>query len=114
MKSLRDTLAASHIAAIAIAILLFFFFEFLVRALWGPLPAATMFLATAIAIHGVPYIAKRLSLYEEAQLIEAAFFLFEASASLFAAWLLSRFVYGAGPFVSLKRYYPELTRRDHV
>lgn len=114
MKSLRETLAASHISAIAIAILLFFFFDYVVLALWEPLSAAIMFLTTAIAIRGVPYIPKRLSLYEETQLTETILYLFEAAFSLVAAWLLSRCICGAGPFASLKRHCAELIRRDHV
>jgi hypothetical protein len=114
VKSLRIALAESHIAAIAIAILLFFFFDFLVRALWEPLPAAIMFLLTAIAVRGMPYVPKRLNLYQEFQLMEPLYFLFEAAVSFFAAWLLSRWIHGVGPFASLKRYRPELTRRTHV
>lgn len=114
MKSFRTTLATSHISAIAIAVLLFFFFEFLVRGLWAPLSAATIFLATAIAIHGMPYVSKRPTLYEEIQSTVTVLFLFEAVVSLVAAWLFSRWIYGAGPFASLKRRYPELTRRNNV
>jgi len=114
VKSLRQTLITSRVSAIAVAILLFFFFDFLVRALLGPLSDSIMFLVTAIAIRGVPYIPKRLGLYDQIQLVGTAFILFEAAASLAAAWLLSRWVYGVGAFACLKRSYPQLTRRDHV
>jgi hypothetical protein len=114
VKSVRETLVASHISAIAVAVLLFLSLEYAVRALAQPLPSVVGFLATAIAIGGKPYISQRLSIADQFGLIPALFYLFWAVANLVAAWLLSRWMYGTGPFASLKGYGPVLARRNHV
>ncbi|HXT85506.1 MAG TPA: hypothetical protein VN745_00655 [Verrucomicrobiae bacterium] len=114
MKSLRAALSESHISAIAVAVLLFLFFDFLVRALLGPLSAGIMFLITAIAIRGMPYFPERAAMYRELQLIATFYFLFEAAVSLAFAWLLSKWTYDAAPVTILKRYRPILSRRNNV
>ena len=55
---------------------------------------AVGFLATAIAVRGMPYISHRTSLADQFMLIPALFDLFWAAASLAAAWLLSRWAHG--------------------
>ena len=64
VKSARETLVAAHISAIAVAVLLFFSLEFAVRALSQPFPSVAGFVATAIAVRGMPYISHRTSLSE--------------------------------------------------
>lgn len=108
MKSLRETLVASHISAVAVATLVFFSLEFAVRALAGPLPGAVDFVTTAIAVHGMPYISRRIA--GQFSLIPASLYLFWAIASFGGAWLLSHWAHGAGPFAYLKRYGALLRR----
>jgi hypothetical protein len=107
-------LAVSHIAAVAIAVLLFFSLDLLVHALAQPLSDAVDFLVTAIAIGGLPYHSPTPSFTDRIALIVTLFGLFEACINLAAAWLLSRWVYGVGPIASLKRYGPEFARRNRV
>lgn len=114
MESLRVVLAKSHISAIAIAILLFLFLDFLVRALLGPLSAGVSFLTTAIAIRGMPYIPRGAAMSRELQLTATVFFLFEAVLSLAFALFLSRSIYHEGPVAILKRCRPMLSRRNHA
>ncbi len=111
MKSLRETLVASHVAAVAVAVLIFFSLNAFVRALVVPLSAIFDFLATAILIGGKPYVSSRLSAADELMLVPALFYLFTAAMSFFSAWLLSRWVYGVGSFACLERYRPILARR---
>lgn len=114
MKSLREILAASHIAAVAIAVLIFFSLNAFVHALIAPLSALFDFLITAIAIGGEPYVSSSSSALDPFIMVPALFYLFSAVMLFGAAWLLSRWVYGVGPFACLKRYRPILTRRTHV
>jgi hypothetical protein len=114
MKSLRAVLSESHISAIAVVVLLFLFFDFLIRAVLGPLSAGILFLVTAIAIHGMPYISRRTDIYRELQLTATFYFVVEAAASLAFAWLLSQWTHAAGPVAILKRYRPILPGRNNV
>lgn len=114
VKSARETLVAAHISAVAVAVLVFLSLEFAVRALAQPLPSAVGFLATAIAVRGMPYISHRISLANQFMLIPALLDLFWAAVNLAAAWLLSRWAHGASPLAYLKRYGPLLARRKHV
>jgi len=114
MKSARETLVAAHISAVAVAVLVFFSLEFAVRALAEPFPSVVGFMATAIAVRGMPYISHRTSLADQFMLIPASFDLFWTAASLAAAWLLSRWAHGAGPITCLKQYGLILARRKHV
>lgn len=110
MKSLRETLVASHISAVAVATLAFFSLEFAVRALAEPFPSAVYFVATAVAVRGMPYISHRIGLASYFSLIFASFHLFWAITSFGGAWLLSHWAHGAGPFAYLKRYGALLRR----
>lgn len=114
MKSTRETLMAAHISAVGVAILLFSSLEFAVRALAEPFPSAVGFLATAIAVRGMPYISRGTSLAGQFMLVPALFDLFWAVANLAAAWILSRWAHGGGPLAYLKHYGPILGRRKHV
>ena len=109
--SLREVLADSHIAAVAIAVLLLWSLDDAFRALWIPLPFAFSYLATAVAILGIPYFSLG-SLRSE--LILAFFTLFGAIVSLSAAWLLSRWVFGEGPLRTLLNYRSKLRKGNHA
>jgi hypothetical protein len=95
--SVRKILADSHVAAVAISV-------FLLRSL-------NSVFATVVVLD-VPYFSRSLG-YPDT-LITMASYLFDALISFTAAWLLSRWVYGVGPFRSLTRYRSTLTRRNHV
>jgi hypothetical protein len=108
--SLREILAESHIAAIAIAVLLVWSFDALFWTVWLPLLRAATFLATAVAILGVP--SDSFTSGDRVTLIASCAYLFSACCSLAGAWLLSRWVYGVGPLSSLTRYKTRLARRN--
>src|SRR5712691_1302616 len=110
----RKILAESHISAVAIAVLLFWSLESAFRALWGPVSRAAGFLFTAVAILDIPYFSHTLTLEDRSMLIITFLYLLSALIKLAAAWLLSRWVYGAGPLCSLSKYRMRLARRNHV
>jgi hypothetical protein len=112
--SLRQILADSHVSAVAIAVLLLWSFDSVLEALWGPTLNAASFLFTAVAIFGLPYIPPIFSFSQRFMLLSIGFFLFNALSCFAAAWLLSRWVYGTGPFRSLKSYGERLVRRSHA
>jgi hypothetical protein len=108
---LRQILAESHIAAIAVAVLLLRSFEFGVRGLGRPLVGVVYFLVNVVAIGGIPYRCGT-ALGEWLTLIPSFAYLFSTAITLSAAWLLSRWVYGVGPFRSLSRCCTGLARRS--
>lgn len=112
--SLRETLADSHISAVAIALLLLWALGGIFRALWGPLPRVADFLFTAVAILDIPYFSTKLSFADRIDLITGFAYFVEAGSSLAAAWCLSRWVYGVGPLHSLSKYRTALARRNNV
>jgi hypothetical protein len=110
--SLRQTLADSHVSAIAIALLLFWSLKWGIEALWEPFSRLVKFLFTAVAILDIPYVSPTIDVTDRLMFINACFFFFYAISSIAAAWLLSHWVYGEGPFRSLRRY--RLARSSHV
>ena len=110
--SLRDVLAQSQVAAIAIAVLLLWGIDALLRALWEPLYRVITFLFTAVAIRDIPYYS--FSRADWLLWILALFNLLFAFLSLAAAWLLSQWVHGVGPFRSLRQCVASLKRRHSV
>lgn len=103
-RSLRQTLAESHIAAVTIALLLFWSLNNFFYALLSQLPGAIEFLVTAVAIRGIPYSARTFTSADRLELMLIGHYLYLALAGFFAASLLSHWVYGAGPLRSLFRY----------
>lgn len=57
MSSLCKVMAKSHVAAVAVAVLLLWSMDLAFRALWEPLSRIAEFLFTAIAILDIPYIS---------------------------------------------------------
>ncbi len=100
-SSLREVLAESHIAAVAIAVLLFWTFEASLEVLGPPMFRVLEFLITALAIWDVPYGSFG---FTDVNMILTGSYLYGAIVSLFAAWLLSRWVFGVGPLRSLAAY----------
>jgi hypothetical protein len=109
-RSLREILSKSHIAAITIAILLFWFVDAIFQALLPFIYDASNFVFTAIAIFDIPYISSKLDI--SGSLMFA--YLFTAGASLLAAYILSHWVYRLGPFAALASYSSKLAWRKNV
>lgn len=109
--SLRKILADSHVAVVAIALLLLWSLDYAFHALWGPLSRVTEFLLTALAIRGIPY-----SSYAADSLlsIETLLYLSWALWGFAAAWILSHWVFGVGPLHCLSDCRSTLVRRNHA
>jgi hypothetical protein len=112
--SFREILADSHISAVAIGVFLLWSLESTARAVWSPLFSAASFLFTAVAILDIPYSSPTLTLADRLMWFSTGFYLFNAFMTFAAAWLLSRWVYGAGPLRSLSKYRANFARRNHV
>jgi hypothetical protein len=112
--SVRETLAETHISAVAIALLLLWSLDSGVQALWGPLYRTAGFLFTALAIWDVPYFSHTLSVADRFMWMTTFSYVFGSLICLAAAWLLSRWVYGMGPLRSLSTHYSRLRRRTDV
>jgi len=110
--SLRKILIESHIAAIAIAMLVLGSLEFGFRALCTLLwPVATL-LFTTVAIFDIPYFSHTFSPQEWYILMTAVSFFLGALANLGAAWALAYWVYRAGPMRGLTKHYAHLPGRN--
>jgi hypothetical protein len=110
-RSFRQILVHSHIAAVAIAVLLVWSLDAGARALGRPLFRAVYFLINVVAIGGIPYGSGRFVLGE--WFIPFAY-LFSCIIYLGAAWLLSHRLYGMAPFRSLSESCAKLVRRNHA
>jgi len=107
----REVLVDSYVAAVAIAVLLLRSLESGGQALGRLLFHVPYFLVNAVAIRGIPYSSNTVALIDWSVSLG---YLADATAALGAAWLVSRWVYGAGPLCSLSRCHVRLTRRDCV
>ena len=113
-RPLRRVLADSHVAAVAIALLLLWALNGAFWTLWDPVYRVGRFLFTAIAIWDLPYFSTKPTAIDRLMLISTFYFLYSALASLLAAWLLSRWVYGVGPLRSLAVCRSKLIRRKNA
>jgi len=109
--SFRQILADSHVAAAAIAVLLFSSLDSAFWALWGPLRRAADFLITAVAILDVPYVSQNFTVADRFFWFVTLLHFFNSLVYLVAAELLSRWVYGMGPLRSLSKYRTSLAGR---
>jgi len=110
--SLRTVLADSHIAAVAVAVLLVWSLDQGFRALAGPFFRVTDFIVNAVAILGIPYFSWTFD--ERVGLGIALAYVFSAIVNLAGAWLLSRWVYGTGPLQALSKYRSRLPQGKNV
>ncbi len=110
--SLREMLAESQVSAVAIAVLLLWFLDLGFRALWGPLWRIVTFLLTAVAIRDIPYISPYAA--DSTMLFSAFLYSVDAIVSLAAAFVLSHWVYRAGPFRSLANVRAGLRKANHA
>ena len=112
--SLRQVLAESHVAAIAMVVLLLQPIELAFRALWPPLYSLGSYLATAVAIRGIPSYSPLANPYDRLMFGNASILLLEVVCAVTAAWLLSRWVYGEGLLRSLSEFRERLPWRNYV
>lgn len=112
--SLREILAESRVSIVGIAVLLLSFLDLGFRALWGPLWRLVTFLFTAVAILDIPYIPHNLGLVDRTMLFSASLNAAQAMLYLVAAFVLSYWVHGAGPFHSLARWHIPLKKESHA
>jgi len=111
--TLREVLADSHIAAVAIMLLLIRSLDSGFRAIGRPIFSLFDFLITLVAIRDIPYAFGPHSLgYWLSQAPTFTHFL-NAVVSLSAAWALSLWVYRVGPCRSLIECRAKLARRIH-
>jgi hypothetical protein len=109
--SLREILANSHVATVAIAVLLLRSCDSGVRGLGRPLFRAVDFLVNVVAIGGIPY-GSSPTLGEWLALIPSFAYLFRAVLTLAAAWILSHWVFGVDPLRSLSECRTRLARKN--
>jgi hypothetical protein len=107
-RSLREILSESHIAAITVAIFIFWFFDAIIQALLPFINNASNFVFTAIVILDIPS-----STFQISRSVTFAY-LYSAAVNLLAAHILSRWVYRLGPFATLAGYWSKLAWRNHV
>ena len=112
--TLREVLADSHIAAVAIAVLLIWSLDAGVRAIGPQLLSAFGFLVTVVAIRGIPYGFGTFSLGYWLRLIPTIDHFVDAVIRFCAAWALSRWVYKLAICRSLSECRVKLARRNHV
>ncbi|HEV2484412.1 MAG TPA: hypothetical protein VGT08_02680 [Terracidiphilus sp.] len=110
--TLRKVLIDSHVAAIAIAVLLAGAIEFVFIALFDPASRVLSFLTIAVATNSPPYIPRTVDYAARNVSLQASLFdLSVALNNLACAWLISRWAYGTGPMRILRNYRDKLMRR---
>ena len=116
--SLRRVLSDSHVAPIAITLLLARSFFEGIDGLTPPMAysilGAAIFLIVAVTERELPLISPSLSGTDLLLLSEGLPHLANAAACACAAWLLSRWVYGQGPLRSLRNAWSERSRRSNA
>lgn len=112
MKSLRELLIESHVAAVAIAVLLFGAFVCWFEGLSVPFERFATYSFTAIAILDIPYSSPSVTIRDRFMLDTTGLLFLGMLANLGAAWLLARWVYGVGPISALTKHRTDLTRRN--
>lgn len=107
-RSLREVLVASHVAAVAIALLLVWALAATFQVLIGLVVYLLVSLVfTIVAMLGGPHNSYSAS---SPSYWLVAIALFQGAAGLLAAFLLSRFAFGKNPLRVLREYWGKLTR----
>ena len=116
MKStLRKQLADSHIAAVAVVVLLLWALLFVFdafNAVFEIIIEAIGFLITAIAIRGIPYYSPGFNWHDRVQLIVSLEFFAYSLIDFLAALVLSIWAYKEGPIRMMNRYWRVLNGRN--
>lgn len=110
--SFRRILAASHTAAVAIAVLLLWSVVSFCGAISEPVTDFSYFVLNVIATRDFSFFGSYFS--DRFMLSGSLLFLGTAGAEILAAWLLSQWVYGEGPFRALAQSWSSVTRRDNA
>lgn len=113
-RSFRKVLAESHVAAVAIAVLLAWSLHYGFLALWVPLFRVIAYVFTAVAILDFPYVSPGFNAKDRFDLILACEYLYVTVISLSAAWILSQWVYDTGPFRCLSKYREKIERAERA
>ena len=109
---LRQLLGDSHIAAVAIAVLLLRSFELGVRSLGQPLFLLGGFFVNVVAVRDIP--SGTFTLGQWLTLMPDLLSFVGSCITFGAAWLLSRWVFGMSPFRSLTDCRATIARRNHA
>ena len=113
--TLRIVLADSHVAAVAIAMLVFFSIAWFCQLVWLPFSRVPNFLSDAypyfLDVQWVQYAYSR-DLRSTFGLQPFYVFLGSAIIEFTAAWVLSLWVYGTWPFEALIACHARLRRKD--
>jgi hypothetical protein len=112
--SLREVLAESHIAAVAVAVLLLWAITSAAWAISTPVYRAAEFVVTAVAILGIPYSSHTWNASDWFMFVTTGYSLYGALVSFAGAWVLSHWVYGVGPFRALIEYRGKIARRSNA
>jgi hypothetical protein len=118
--TLREVLADSHIAAVAVAVLLVWSIDWGSKALLSLLVLAFEISDSVLTIasmwwhDGVISFGSRDMFFDQTLLVTAMKYLFWTVISVGAAWIMSRCVYGVGPLRTLITSRARVARRDHV
>lgn len=110
--SLRDVLRSSHVATATIVILFITAIECTWEFLSIPVSRAALFLFNTVAILDIPYHA--FSITDRIDIAVGLVYAAAALANIFAAWILSCWVFGMGPLRSLGGSLYKLRRRDRA
>jgi hypothetical protein len=109
--SVRRVLAESHVAAVAIAVLVVWSLDWGVRASARPVFGLADFVINVIAIRGIPYGS---GTFYWGPWITPLTYAFSSIIYFIAASILSRWVFGIGPFRSLRECCAKLVRRNYA
>ncbi len=102
---LRDVLAESNIAVVAVAVLLLGALESALHGLWSVLARAIDFVVYIVITLNISYLSNAMSYSGRVYLTLKVFYFFYALMGFFAASILSRWVYGVGPIRSLAQHW---------
>jgi hypothetical protein len=111
---LRKVLADSHIAAVAIVVLLAWSLEWMFDAVWTPFFRVSDWVINAIAILGIPSGSGVFGSVNRSTLFVSLVFLCSAATAVAAASILSRWVYGGTTMNTLREYHARIARRFNV
>jgi hypothetical protein len=113
--SLRRALIDSHVAAIAIATLLAASVGEAVILIAFPAARILSFLIVAIATNNIPYVPNTMDFAaHQLSLQNILVSLLIVFTNLAAAWLLCRWVYGAGLLCTMASYRGRISRKTHA
>lgn len=105
---LRETLVESKVAAVSIALLMLWSIDATFEAAWPFISRAGMFVFIAAAIQDIPYHSWQLNAWDRLLMVEASSYLGPAVGCALAAMLVSRCIYGSGPFRAMTVCYSKI------